>query len=94
MNPKELKKEIKRLTKLKRACRSGTKERIELYRNIKELKTQLVELTKPDEAKQKIIAEILALDKLMASIEIDLTKHNIEDLQRYLKKLKNKFDNH
>jgi hypothetical protein len=45
-NVKELKREIRRFKKLKLACRSGTPERIELHRKIKELKKQLEELKK------------------------------------------------
>jgi phosphate starvation-inducible protein PhoH len=40
-NIKDLKREIRRLRKIKLACRAGSKERIELHRKIKELKHQL-----------------------------------------------------
>jgi hypothetical protein len=40
-NIKDLKREIRRLRKVKLACRAGTKERVELHRKIKELKQQL-----------------------------------------------------
>jgi len=44
MNPKELKRAIRELKKLKLQCRSGTKERIDLHRKIKALKKQLKEM--------------------------------------------------
>lgn len=86
-NEKDIKKEIRALKKLKLQCKSGSKERIDLYRKIKELKNKLIDQNKPEPEKDKIIAEILKLDRVMASIDIDLKKHSIEDLQKYLNKL-------
>ena len=88
MTIQEIKLEIKRLKRLKKDLRSGTKERLEVGRKIKELNNLLAEHNKPDEEKDKIIAEILELDKVMASITIDLKKHSVADLKRYLEKLK------
>jgi len=90
MTSKELKVEIRKLKKLKRACRAGSKERLELGRNIKELNLQLDALTVVDSAKDKVIKEILELDSVMKSIDIDLRKHTIEQLEFHLKKLKEK----
>ncbi len=42
-NERDLKREIRQLKKLKLQCRAGSKERIELYRKIKELKLRLTE---------------------------------------------------
>jgi len=90
MNEKDIKREIRQLKKLKRACRAGSDERLELYRKIKELQAQLDVRVDDSKEKKPIIAEILKLDKVMASIEIDLTKHSVAELEKYLKKLKEK----
>jgi len=87
IEPKESKKEIRRLRKLKLQCRPGSAERLELEHKIKDLKKQLAEII-PEPEKDIIIAEILKLDTLMAKIDIDLKKHSISDLQKYLNKLK------
>jgi predicted transcriptional regulator len=88
MNDKEIKSEIRKLKKLKKACRAGTTERLQLHRQIKELKDKLEELNVADKDKDAIIKEILKLDSVMASIDINLRKHSIADLQKYLNKLK------
>ena len=88
MTEKEIKSDIRKLKKLKKQCRAGTEERINLHRQIKDLQANLQNLNIVDKDKNKIIQEILKLDKVMASIEINLTKHTIENLQKYLNKLK------
>jgi predicted transcriptional regulator len=87
---KEIKKEIRKLKKLKKQCRPGTTERIDLHRKIKELQALLEDINVVDNDKDAIIAEIMRLDKVMASIDIDLRKHSIKDLQKHLDKLKEK----
>ena len=88
MNKQELKKEIKTLNKLKNQMRPSSDERLGLVHKIKDLKKQLNELNIPEPEKDIIITEILKLDKTMRSIDIDLRKHSIGDLQKYLNKLK------
>jgi hypothetical protein len=90
MTIQEIKLEIKRLKRLKRDLRSGTAERLEVGRKLKELTNMLTNLSQPDEEKDKLISEIMKLDSVMASITIDLRKHSITDLQKYLNKLKEK----
>ena len=41
MKDKDIKRDIRKLKKIKLACRSGSNERIILHRKIKELKKQL-----------------------------------------------------
>jgi len=88
MDEKDIKRQIRQLKKLKLKCRAGSEERLALHRQIKELKEQLDNRKEAGKEKAPIIAEILKLDKVMASIEIDLTKHSTEELEKYLKKLK------
>jgi septal ring factor EnvC (AmiA/AmiB activator) len=85
---KEIKKEIRKLRKLKLQCRPGSQERISLHRQIKALQVQKEQCQEQNIEKESIIAEILRLDKYMAKIDIDLTKHSKEDLQKYLTKIK------
>jgi len=87
MDIRDIKKQIRQLKKLKLQCRAGSTERIDLHRQILALKSQLTDQTKPDIEKDDIILEILKLDAVMASLEIDLKKHSIEDLKKYLTKL-------
>lgn len=84
MDSKNIKAEIKRLKKLKLQCRAGSKERIQLYRQIKELKKQLNNMNILDDEKIKIINEILQKDKLLTRININLNKFSIADLKKHL----------
>ena len=85
---KELKKEIRKLRKLKNQMQPGSKERLGLGKKIKELQAQNEKAQAQNAGKAEIIAEILGQDKLMAQLDIDLNKHTVEDLQKYLNKLK------
>ena len=94
MDIKEIRKEIKRLKKLKKDLRSGSKERIEIFRKIKVFKKELADIFKPQPDKDIIIAEILKLErerKLFPTFEvlgINLGKYTVEQLKIHLKKLK------
>lgn len=88
MVAKEIKKEIRKLRKLKLACRAGSQERISLHRQIKALQEQKEICLEQNKDKEAIIAEILKLDKYLPLLDIDLTKHSIENLQKFLDKLK------
>ena len=90
VNPKEIKKEIRALKKLKIACRAGTKERIDLHRQIKDLKNKLIDFNKPEPEKEPIIAEILKIETerktipTFAELFIDLHKYTLTELQKHL----------
>lgn len=90
MTLKEIKAEIRKLKKLKRGCRAGTPERLELGRQIKDLNKQMEPLLVVDKEKDKVIAEILELDSECKAWGVDLYKHSLVDLQYHLKKLKEK----
>ena len=62
MNIKELKREIRQLKKLKLKCRSGSPERIELHRKIKDLKEQLKSI--PIEIKEEPIKDTKVYKKV------------------------------
>ena len=89
MNEKEIKQEIRRLKKLKKGCRAGTTERLDLHRKITELKRQIDTLSIIEPAKEDIINEIIKLEPHIEDF-VDLKKHNIEALKIHLKKLKEK----
>jgi L-lactate utilization protein LutB len=86
MEIKEIKKEIKRLKRLKLQCKSGCPERIDLHRKIKDLKKQLVGLSTPEPEKETLIIEIKKLDPLFDILEINLNKFTIAELQKHLDK--------
>jgi hypothetical protein len=88
--PKEIKLEIKRLRRLKRECRSGTPERINLHRKIKELQEQLKGVTIIDKDKQPLIQEIYRLDPLIEEMGMDLTRYTVEELQKHIDIIKRK----
>lgn len=96
MDIREIKKEIKQLKKLKLKCRAGTKERISLGRQIKDLKSQLIEQNKPEPEKDKIISNILKIEAdkhikpSFKDLEIDLRKFSIKELNYHLEKLTKK----
>jgi len=97
MDIKEIKKEIRKLKKIKLACKSGSKERLTLGRQIKVLKQQLTEAkSQPEPLKLPIIAEILRIEAERKSIPtfeqlgIDLHKYTIKELEKHLDLLNKK----
>jgi uncharacterized protein with von Willebrand factor type A (vWA) domain len=96
INPKEVKKEIRALRKLKLQCRAGTPERIDLEHKIKALKNKIIDVSTPEPEKEPLVAEILALQKqynIIPTFEvlgIDLNKYSIEQLKSHIEYIKNK----
>ena len=87
---RDLKKRIRELRKVKLSLRAGDKQRIELHRQIKDLKVQLTERKEVNKEKEDIIVEILKLKpQYIKDIHVDYTKHSIEDLQKHLNRIKN-----
>lgn len=84
MNEKQLKQEIRRLKKVKLACRSGSKERIKLHRQIKTLKKKLEYQSIKDQEKTLIIKEIIKFKPH----RINLYKFTVKELKYHLNKLK------
>ena len=87
---KELKKEIRQLRKLKLQCRAGSNERLELEHKIKALKKQLKDLIIIEPNKEKLIKEILELEKDFPKDLIDLNKYTEEQLQKHIEYIKRK----
>lgn len=88
-NTKDIKKEIRRLKKVKLQCRAGSKERITLHRQIQELKSQLTQKKIGNDDKDSIIKEIRNLDApYYRDVDIDFYKFTVEQLQFHLNKLK------
>jgi len=90
MDIKEIKKEIKRLRRLKLACRSRSPERIALHRQIKALKEQLKGISIIDKDKEKLIQEIYRLDPLIKKMEMNLSQYSIKELQKHIECIKRK----
>lgn len=84
---KEIKKEIRKFKKLKRQCRAGTKERIDLHRRIKALKRDLYSLNIVDKDKEPIIKEILKIRPAYIELEMNLNKYTKEQLEFHLKRI-------
>lgn len=87
---KEIKREIRKLRKLKRQCRPQTKERIDLHRQIKELKIKLTSLSIVDKDKEPIIKEILKVRPEYIELGMNLNKFSLEQLQYHLEKIRRK----
>jgi len=91
--PREIKKEIRALRKLKLQCRAGSAERLDLEHKIKDLKKQITEVTTIEPGKEKIIAEILKIEAehnikpRFEDIGINLNKYTIEQLTFHLKRI-------
>lgn len=84
INEKETKKEIKRLKRLKLACRAGSIERIELHRKIIALKNKLNEQTENiDPIKKELMEKIYDAKPYLKVIGVDLNKFSIEELQHH-----------
>jgi predicted RNase H-like nuclease (RuvC/YqgF family) len=90
MTNKELKKQISKLRKLKNEMHPNSSERIELHRKIKAMKEELEQSKIIDQDKQPIIKEIKKLDPLFERLQIDLNKFTKEELEKHLRKLKEK----
>jgi len=90
MNILDIKLSIKRLKKLKKDLRPNSKERIEIFRQIKALKKQLANITIPDPAKEKLIAEILRLEPNFPKDLVNLAKFTLEQLRLHIDRVKNK----
>jgi chorismate mutase len=88
INLRDTKKEIKILKKLKKQLQPGSKERIEIFRKIKELKTQTDTNIVIDEDKQALIAELQGADPLFERLGIDLRKFSVTELSKHLDNLK------
>ena len=92
MNQSDIRKDIRSLRKLKLQCRAGTKERIDLHRQILDLKKQLTDPNIPDQDKDPIIAEILKVDtflnKYASQLDFDLRKFSLDQLKKYLENIK------
>jgi hypothetical protein len=83
-NPKEIKKHIRALKKLKKVCGVGSPERNDFNKQIKDLKNKLIDHTIPEPEKDKLIAEILKVDILLGKLDIDLKKFTVKELQKHL----------
>lgn len=96
-NNKDVKREIRKLRKLKLACRAGSEERIALHRQIKELKKRKAEITTAELGKEIPIGEILRLENeykikpRFEDIGIDLYKYTLKELEHHLERLKKKY---
>jgi len=84
MNEKQIKQEIRRLKKVKLACRSGSVERIKLHRQIKALKKKLSYIKEIDQEKTPIINEIIKFKPYKSN----LYKFTVKELQYHLDRLK------
>lgn len=98
VDKKEIKREIRKLKKLKLQCRPGTTERIDLHRQILTLKKKLTEQTTPEPLKEPIIKEILEIEKkykltpTFEVLEIDLNRYTVEQLKKHLECIKRKIN--
>ena len=97
MTEKEIKQKIRALKKIKKDLRSGTKERLDLGRQIKVLKQQLTEArATPEPLKEPLIKDILKIEaerKIIPTFEqlgINLSIYSIEQLKKHLQKLNTK----
>lgn len=88
--PKEIKKEIRQLKKLKLACQPGSKERIDLHRKIKDLKRQLVEINTFEPGKDILIKKILELEPNFPKDLVNLNKFTEAELQKHIECVKRK----
>jgi predicted transcriptional regulator len=90
IEPKEIKQEIRKLKKLKLQCRPGSKERIDLHRQIKDLKNKLIGINILEPGKEKLIAEILILEPNFPKDLVNLNKYTIEQLKIHIDKVKSR----
>jgi len=89
-NKKEIKKEIRKLHKLKLKCRAGTPERIKLHRQIKDLKGKLTETNIISPEKEKLIQEIKELEPDFLTELVNLRQYTNEQLQKHIDTVKRK----
>jgi len=89
-NSKEVKQKIRALRKIKKDLKPGSKERIDIGRQIKELKKSLEGMAVSDKGKEAVIKELKSLDPLIEQIQMDLNKFTLEQLKKHLENLKAK----
>jgi len=87
MTTKELKIEIRKLKKLKLACKAGSVERIDLHRQIKELRAKLNQTQEISKEKEQLIFDIQKADPIFERMGIDLNKFSKDELTFHLKKI-------
>jgi hypothetical protein len=90
MDTNEIKKEIKQLRKLKLQCKVGSKERIDLHRQIKDLKNKMIDQNQSTPEKDKLIEEILKTELEYTKKLFDKTYYNKFSLEQLKKYLENK----
>jgi len=96
VNEKEVKREIRQLRKLKLKCRAGTQERIDLGRQIKELKAKIETISIIEPEKEPLIAEVLSLQEkykitpTFDDLEINLNKYTAKQLAKHIECIKRK----
>jgi len=90
MNEKELKRQIRKLRKLKLQMKSGSKDRIELHRKIKELKNKLAKARGYNPDKEIFVKEIQQLEPIYEKLGINLYKFSVEELQKHIEIIKRK----
>lgn len=88
MTPKEIKKEIKKLRRLKLSCKAGSKERLSLHHKIKELQGQLSNANAMNKEKEPLIQDLYRLDPLLKKLEINLNKFSVKELQKHIELIK------
>jgi hypothetical protein len=82
---KDIKQQIRAMQKLKKSCRPGSAERIDLHHKIKDLKKQLIERKEVNKEKEEIIVEILKYKPgYIKELNIDYQKFSIEQLNKHL----------
>ncbi len=95
MDIREIKKEIKKIKKIKLACKPGSKERLELHHKIIELKKRMVDHSVITSGKKILIEKILEREKnakitpTFHELGIDLNKFSEEQLEFHLNKKRN-----
>ena len=84
---KEIKKTIKRLKRLKLKCRAGSKERIDLHRQIKQLQDKIIEQNIPEPEQDLLIEKILKIKPEYITLGMNLKKFSIEELHFHFERI-------
>ena len=96
-DPKDIKRQIRQLKKLKKDMQKKSKERRETNAKIRDLKKMLENIrpTAEDPEKKKIIEEIVAFNKIyhpyLLKVENNYYSYTVEQLRFHLERMKRRY---
>jgi len=91
-NNKDIKQQINRLKRIKKQCRSGSIERLDLHHQIKELKEKLITLSNNITPEKRELIEVIikynSINRPYMKDLVDYEQFTIDELKHHIEKIK------